>query len=153
YTAAHQRAMCMKRQLKVKTYVAGSITDPEAREFKGAQEALAPFNVNKTGSDVITVGGAVLKVVECLKLGIPLDNLDDAVKAYLGQQENVTPKLLADVIKELLASKERDDYADCYVSDLRYRLTNFAKQHQQHIHHITGPQIQHWLERLGLSTQ
>jgi hypothetical protein len=79
------------------------------------------------------------------------DNIVEAAMFYARHRaDKITPRRVAIVVAELIASKEGRKSAR-YVSDLRARLNRFAADFAVDIGTITGPDVQGWLDRLKLA--
>ena len=79
--------------------------------------------------------------------------LIEAAEFYLANLDVVTStKTVAEVVAELLDTKEQDGRAARYLRDLRFRLQAFSKSEefqQVPLHEITVGQIDDWLRRLN----
>jgi integrase len=136
----------LAKRLDKRDYVAASMTQAQAVEYAGAVEALAPYGVS--------VGAGVGALAECLKsLGDGLPTLHAAVKFYKERHKQVSKKLVAVVVTELLKIKESRGASVRYAKDLRLRLERFAGDCNKDCCNVTTADVQAWLDALGLAPQ
>lgn len=82
---------------------------------------------------------------------IPSVPLDDVVQFYLRKHpSNLNPATVAQVVDELILTKQRDGRSYSYVNDLK-KLRPFARAFQCQLASVTGAQIDEWLRSLKLS--
>ena len=82
---------------------------------------------------------------------IPLRN---AIEYYLKKHpKDMQPRLISEVIAEMLESKRQDGLNPKYLLHLRYDLGKFAKAFHCNIATVTGAEIDAWLRGLGVAAR
>ncbi|HOW68033.1 MAG TPA: hypothetical protein P5186_28485 [Candidatus Paceibacterota bacterium] len=143
-------------------------------DYDQARHAADETVLNLAGgkSDMLTLTGQELliyrRATEALKdAGVSLDvaaiqfvqsvrtpNGGNGVGAGApGVQPVITPKPVAEVVEELLASKRAKGRSALYLTDLRIRLTRFAEAVPGPIHEITTSRIDDFLKSLGIAAR
>jgi integrase len=80
------------------------------------------------------------------------DSLIEAVKFYLANRtRQVKARTVEEVLTELLENKQRNGRSKLYLTDLRLRLTRFAKSFRCPIHTVEPADIQRFLNGLKMS--
>ncbi len=128
----------LARQLSECEVLAAAMTNEQASEYAAAVQRLKPFN--------ISLLSAADALVECLKIVGDLPNLHAAVKFYRQRNKQITAKLVAQVVTELLTVKAARGGAERYLQDLRSRLTRFGESFQKEIGNVTTADVQAWLD-------
>jgi integrase len=143
---ATEAATRLARQLSQRDTKAATLTEAQAVEYVRSAEVLLPFNV--------TVGAAAEVVAESLKKVGDIAAIHEALKFYTARHKKVSDKLVAGVVKELIAVKESRGASARYLEDLRSRLNKFAEKFPCNIGTVTTANVQAWLDSLNLkSTQ
>jgi integrase len=139
---AKREAEKIARQLSTGETTAASLRNTDAASYGRAIELLRPV-----GIPLEVAAGNYAKAFEVLGG----DNIVEAAMFYARHRaDKITPRRVADVVAELIASKEGRKSAR-YVADLRARLNRFAADFAVDIGTITGPDVQGWLDRLKLA--
>jgi integrase len=139
---AKREAEKIARQLSTGETTAASLRNTDAASYGRAIELLRPV-----GIPLEVAAGNYAKAFEVLGG----DSIVEAAVFYARHRaDKITPRRVADVVAELIASKEGRKSAR-YVSDLRARLNRFAADFAVDIGTITGPDVQGWLDRLKLA--
>ncbi len=77
--------------------------------------------------------------------------LTRAVEFYLKRHpSNIKPRLVTDVVSDILAAKRGDGLSEGYLKHLRYDLDKFAKAFNCNVGSITGSEIDDWLRSLNV---
>lgn len=142
---ALEEARKLARQLSEREVLAASLTNREASDYSAAIQALKPFNV--------AFGATISTLAECLKLVGDLPNLHAAAKFYAARHKQTVSRPVADVVPELLKLKDARKASVRYLSDLRYRLAQFADALRKNTNDVTTAEIQEWLDSKELSSQ
>jgi integrase len=147
---------------------AATMRNAEAASYGRAVELLRP-----TGAALELAAGTYAKAFEILGG----DAVIEAAQFYSRHRaDQVTRKPVADVVAELIATKEARGKSVRYIEDLRARLSRFAesfgadasvitepewkdaegkdtRNRGVDVSTITGPEVQGWLDRLDVSAQ
>ena len=76
--------------------------------------------------------------------------IGDCITAFLARHPSGLPRrTVAEVVKELVASKTNAGRSDVYLKDLRGRLGHFADSFAVPISTVTATQIQEWIDNRG----
>jgi integrase len=143
-TEAKREAERIARQLATGEATAASLRNTDAASYGRAIELLSPV-----GIPLEVAAGNYAKAFEILGG----DFIIEAAQFYARHRaDKITPRRVADVVAELIASKEGRKSAR-YVADLRARLNRFAADFAVDIGTITGPDVQSWLDRLKLAAR
>jgi hypothetical protein len=119
------------RQLSTLGVKASQLTDDEMRMCVGALEMLKPLGVSLTE--------AVSKYVETVKIaGDPLA----AANFFRKRHKVIEAKRVADLVAELILSKESRGLSGRYLSDLRSRLNKFSAAFQKNVGDVTANEVQ-----------
>jgi integrase len=140
YAAAHAEAKRIAEQLATGKATAAAMLGTEAATFGRAVELLRP-----TGASLELASATYAKAFEILGS----DRIIEAASFFKqhGAAE-ITPRTVPEVVSELIESKRARDKSPRYLSDLRSRLGQFAKDFQTDIASISTPDVQHWLDEL-----
>ncbi len=140
--AARREAGRIALQLSTGEATAATMRNSEAASYGRAIELLRPTGVS--------LEVAVATFADCFAL-LRGNVLLEAAKSYVRHNaDKITRRRVVDVVSELIASKDGRKSAR-YVSDLRPRLTRFAKDFSVDVGTITEPDVQSWLGRLKLA--
>jgi integrase len=132
------------RQLATGESTAATMRNTEAASFGRAIELLRP-----TGASLEAAAATFAKCFEILGGELHVD----AARFYASRHKQTTPKLLSDVIAELLAVKESRGAAPRYLEDLRSRLRRVAQGFHKDASNVATAEIQAWLDAQKLSRQ
>lgn len=119
-----------------------TLTSADRASYLRARQLLDPLG--------ISLESAAAELAEAKKaLGsVPLSR---AAEYYLKRHpSNIKPRLVSDVVVELLVSKRGDGLSEGYLQHLRYDLGKFSSSFQCSITSITGNEIDQWLRSLAI---
>lgn len=140
---ARQRAAEVAESLNTGQLEVLKLTNKDRLVYQRALSLLAPI---KTPLDV-----AASHFVEAVKI-LGADLVIEAARHYARQNlVKVVPKLVPEVVEELLAAKRADGCSERYVADLESRLGRFGKDFSTYIGSLAGHEIDDWLRNLKLS--
>ena len=114
------------------------LTESEAIEYVSSTQSVRPFNV--------TVRSACAAVAECLGVVGSLANMHAACRFYDARHKQVTTKLVAEVVVELLKIKENDGVSGRYLEDLKSRLNRFADDCRKDACDVSTSDVQAWMD-------
>ncbi len=143
--SAVQRANDLAGLMNSRQVVAASLTNDQASNYTNAAQILQPFN--------ISVVRAAEAVAACLKHIGSLSKLEEAAESYAKRNKEVKSKPVADLVADLLKTKESRGASPRYLQDLRYRLNRFAVDFNKDAGDVTTGEIQTWLDEQELSLQ
>jgi integrase len=165
YTIVHYDSNSLRCRRTVTSYA-------EARkialEVAGALAAGKPDTLVLTGRDLVVytrakdvlrstgtdLDVAAIQFVQALQMlnGIPLM---DAVRMHLERQKQqaVLPKLVSEVVEELLAVKQAKGRSFLYLKDLRVRLERVAKAFACPLANVTTADIENFLASLDVAAR
>ena len=110
-------------------------------DYKAARFYLDPLGVS--------VQSAAMEYAEAMKkLGTV--HLHEAVDYFLEWAPGRLKMPVADVVEELLNSKDEALLTDSYIKSMRHALGQFTKRFKGNITDIRGPEINEWLRGLGV---
>lgn len=117
-----------------------TLTSADRAAYLRAKQLLDPLG--------IPLEAVAAEYCEAKKLisGVPLARAADFYLRH--HPSNIKPRLVKDVVEELLASKEGDGLSQGYLRHLRYDLEKFQKVFSCNIGSITGTEIDGWLRSL-----
>ena len=142
---ARSEALKIARQLASGDATAATMRNSEAASYGRAVELLRP-----TGAALEVAAGAYAKSFEILGG----DAVIEAANFYKRHRaDQVTHKRVADVVAELIASKEARGKSGRYVGGLSARLKRFATTFAVDISAVTTADVQKWLDGLKLAPQ
>lgn len=143
FTEAKREAKRIAAAIAGGQKVAASLTDDQALSYAHATNLL-----KGTGLRLENVASNYAEAVKRLDG----DRVMAAVEYYLTHGPGNHPKKrVREVIDELLASKKAKGKSARYLEDLRSKLGRFVESFDTTIASIAGPQIQHWLDGLGVA--
>jgi integrase len=120
------------------------LSGQELLVYRRALQALKP-----TGASLDT---AVIRYAELTK-GNNGRSVVTVVLPTPDASASVKPKLVAEVLQELLAAKESKGRSQLYLTDLRVRLTRFADKMPRPISEVSTVDIDRFLQSLGISAR
>lgn len=129
---ARKEAEKIARQLSTGDATAARMSNADAASFGRSKELIRP-----TGTSLEVVAATYAKIFEIVgDAGI------EAAQFYKRHRpDQVTRKCVADVIVELIVTKEARGKSACYIADLRSRLKRFAKFFGADTSIITQPDL------------
>lgn len=131
--------------------VAANMSNEQAASYGRAIQLLPP------GISLELACATIAKCVEILgKNGVLADPTVIIQTAQYWKEQGVdklTPKLLPEVVTELITAKEARKNSDRYVKDLRNRLERFSEDFSVDIHTVGTPDVQRWLDALEVAPQ
>ena len=142
---AIEAATHLARKLSERQHVAANMTNSEAAGYAAAVQSLEPHSVPLTA--------AADTLAQCLQTTGTLAKLIEATSFWAARNRVVTRAGVEEVVGKLLAFKSGLNASERYLKDLRLRLSRFAADFPKHICDVTTPDIQDWLDRLGLSNR
>jgi integrase len=142
-TEAIEAATRLARKLSERQHVAANMTNSEAAGYAAAVQSLEPHSVPLTA--------AADTLSQCLQTTGTLAKLIEATSFWAARNRVVTRGRVGEVVEKLLAFKNGVSASERYLKDLRLRLGRFAADFPKHICDVTTPEIQDWLDCLGLS--
>ena len=132
---AIQEANTKARQLSTLGVKAAQLTDDDLRACVTAMDAVKPLGISLTD--------AVSRFVEAFNIA---GDVVAAAKFYKARKKPVTPKLVADVVAEMISVKELHGASKRYLQDLGNRLKRFAADFTKNAFSVTTADIQAWLD-------
>ncbi|MEK7677431.1 MAG: site-specific integrase [Verrucomicrobiota bacterium] len=127
---------------------AGEVSALDMRPNERASYGRALELLRETGVPLEIAAG---RYAEAFKL-LGGDRLIEAARFFLERNpDNLPTKTVAEVVGELLATKEARGKSVRYLQDLRHRLTRFAEAFQTGVANVTTGDLQRWLD--GLKVQ
>ena len=145
HVAAIKEAEKIARQLSGGDATAAGMKNSEAASYGRAVQLLRP-----TGAALEMAAGTYAKAFQILGG----DAVIEAANFYARHRiDQVKRRRVADVISELIATKEARGKSACYIADLRSRLKRFAEAFAVDISTVTTADVQRWLDGLKLSAQ
>lgn len=142
---AVEAAQDLARQLSTRQVIAAGLTNREAGDYVAAVERLKPHNL----SLLVAVDG----LAEALKTCGNLQTVLAACKEYDENHKAITPKRVAEAVKELIETKQARGVSSRYLSDLRHRLGKLARAIVKNLHEVTVRDVQTWLDSVGGAPQ
>ena len=140
---ARREAEKIARQLSAGDATAATMRNSEAASYGRAIELLGPL-----GRSLEVAAANYAKAFE-IRGGDFV--VEDATFCARHRADQIAPRTVAQVVKELLDAKEAMGKSTRYLADLRARLNRFAGDFAVDIGTITGPDVQRWIERLSLA--
>jgi hypothetical protein len=122
-----------------------TLTGQELLVYRRATEALKDVGVSL---DVVAI-----QFVQSVRTPNGAGGNGASVGALPGVQSIITPRPVAEVVDELLTNKKAKGRSALYLTDLRIRLTRFAKAVPGPIYEITTSQIDDFLKSLGIAAR
>ena len=145
HAEARREAERIARQLSSGQVEAATMRGSEAASYGRAIELLRP-----TGIALEIAAATFAKSFEILGG----DSMIDAAKFYNHHRaDRIASKRVAEVVAELVGTKEAQGKSDRYLGDLRARLNRFADAFVVDIGNVTTPDVQRWLDGLKLGPQ
>ena len=140
---AIEAAIQLARNLNKRQIVAASMTNCEAAEYAAAVQALQPHGVS--------LPVAADSLAQCLNSTRTLTQLLEAAAFWSFNNRTVARVRVGDVVEKLLKVKSDLKSSQRHLSNLKSRLGRFTKDFNKDICDVTTPEIQDWLDALGLS--
>lgn len=140
---ATEAALSLARKLGDRQNVATSMTNSEAAQYAAAVQLLEPHGVS--------LPVAADSLVQCLNATGTLAKLLEAASFWASRNRMVTRAGVGEVTQKLLKVKVGLKSSPRHLSNLKSRLGRFAGDFEKYICDITTPEIQDWLDGLGLS--
>ena len=138
---AIRKAEDIARQLSTGQVEASSLTNAQAASFGRAMELLRP-----SGVSLEVAAATVAKGQELVG-----DRILEACRFFNRHgAANITPRKVAEVVTELVASKRAAKKSELYVMDLSRKLGRFAETFAVDIGNVTTPDVQRWIDGLKL---
>jgi len=123
-----------------------ALTDKDKAAYVAALESLGP-----TGKRLEI---ATAEYADALRTLNGNGSLGDAVHFYVRHHpREVSQKLVADLIREMIAAKRADGASTLYLQSLRWRLGPFAERFGGFIANITACEIDDWLRGLAVGAR
>jgi integrase len=116
------------------------ITGADREQYESAVRQLKPIG--------IPLHSAIEEYVAARSL-LNGDSLLSAVKEHASRRRKIVDKLVAEIVEEMIAAKQRDGASERYLETLRGYLRRFAAAFRTNIGSITGNMIEQWLNGLG----
>lgn len=142
---AIQTAEDLARRMSTRQVLAAGLTNRQAVEYVSAVEMLEPYGVP------LLLG--VETLVEGLKLVGDCQIIRWACEEYVENHRAVTPKPVAEAVKELIEIKQARGASPRYIADLRYRLGKLARSIIKNLGDVSVRDIQSWLDAEGGAPQ
>ncbi len=141
YGEAKQEAQSIARRLEAGQRKVLNLSDADAATYTRAVDYLRP-----TGQ---ALDFAAKEYAEAFASLEGLATIAEAARYYKKVHAKVKSKLIPEIVKELLASREKK--SERHVRDLRERLGRFARENTGYITNVTHNDVALWLRGLGLS--
>ena len=142
---AIEAATRLARKLSERQHVAANMTNSEAAGYAAAVQSLEPYSV--------PLPAAADTLAQCLETTGTLAKLIEATSFWAARNRVVTRVGVGEVVEKLLAFKSGLNASERHLGNLQSRLGRFSTEFPQHICDVTTPEIQDWLDRLGLSNR
>ena len=138
HSEARREAERIARQL-----ASGETTAATMRGSDAASDGRAVELLRQTGVPLELAAGHFAEAFRILKG----DRIVDAAKFFAARNtESLPQKTVAEVVNELLTTKEARGKSDRYLQDLRARLNRFAESFKVGIANVTTADVQCWLD-------
>ncbi len=119
-----------------------TLTSADRASYLRARQLLDPLGIS------LEAGAAELAEAKHAIGSVPLGR---AVEFYLKRHpSSIKPRLVSEIVAELLAAKRGDGLSEGYLQHLRYDLEKFTDAFQCSITSITGNEIDLWLRSLAI---
>ena len=145
HAEARREADRIARQLSTGQAEAATMTNREAAVFGRGVELLRP-----TGLSLDAAAAVVAEAVAILG-GNKIIAAANFYRQHCADQ--ITRKTVAEVVAELIATREARGASVRYIGDLRARLGRFAETFAVDISSVTTADVQRWLDGLDVSPQ
>jgi integrase len=140
---ALSEALKLAQRLSEKDTLAAKLTEGQALDYTHAMQQLVPLN--------LALPAVVANYVAAVGI-LGADLVVEAVRFYdRHRADKIVPRTVAEVVSELIASRESQGKSQSYVDDLRVRLARFAGNFNCQISTVTGPDLQRWIETLKVA--
>ena len=140
---AKREAQSIARRLEAGQRKVLNLTDDDAATYTRAVDYL-----KATGQ---ALDFAAKEYAEAFTTLDGLATLAEAARFYKKIHAKVKPKLIPEIVRELLASRAKK--SERHVRDLRERLGRFSRDNTGYIANVTHNEIALWLRDLGLSAR
>lgn len=123
-----------------------SLTDQERAYYLQAVELLRPFN-----KPLNLAIGEYVDALRALPEGL---NLVEAVRAHVERTRHLREvRRIPDLVREFITAKEKAGVSERHLADIRSRLHHFSHDFQVAADALTGPLLQAYLDRMGVSSR